>query len=69
MKVIEMVLKLMDIQNVKIDPTKTIEQKRKSFLAQIKNPYHFMFGDTEISLEFIGTEPLEQIIINHISKK
>ena len=59
----------MDIRDVRIDRAKTIDEKASSFVEQIRNPYHFLFGDTEVTLEFVGTESLEKKIINYLSKK
>lgn len=44
--------KLADIQTIKIDPSQSAEQRMESYLAQIKNPYLFLCGDTAVRVCF-----------------
>ena len=60
---------LVDIQDVKIDTTATLEEKAISFIQQIKDPYHFRFGKYEVDVAFVGNERLEDKLINYLSNK
>ena len=60
---------LVDIRDVNIDTGLPIKDKVNSFIEQINNPYHFKCGDIEITLNFIGSESLENKIIKHLSRK
>lgn len=44
--------KLVDIKDVKIDTTLPIEQRMENYLAQIKNPYCFRYGDAAVHVRF-----------------
>lgn len=43
---------LVDIRDVNIDLNLSIDERRKQFLEQIKNPYCFKCGDIVIKLVF-----------------
>lgn len=60
---------LVDIQNIKIDQAATLEEKAISFIQQIKDPYHFRFGKYEVEVAFVGSERLEDKLINYLSNK
>ena len=60
---------LVDIQDIKIDTTATLEEKAISFIQQIKDPYHFRFGKYEVEVAFVGNERLEDKLINYLSNK
>ena len=60
---------LKDIKDVNIDMSMTVDERRKSFLDQIINPYRFKYNDMIISLEFSGETSLEDKILNHFIKK
>ena len=47
---------LVDIRNVKIDKTLPTEERIKSYVKQIKNPYKFKVGDVIVKVSFSGTE-------------
>ena len=43
---------LVDLRNVKIDPSLPVEEKMKSFIKQIKNPYRYRVGDIVVNIRF-----------------
>lgn len=47
---------LVDIRNVKIDRSLPSEERIKSFIEQIKNPYQFKVGDTVVKVSFADTQ-------------
>lgn len=47
---------LVDIRNVKINPDLPKEEKIKTFIEQIKNPYHFRVGKIEVRVSFADTD-------------
>lgn len=47
---------LVDIRNVKIDRSLPSEDRIKSFIEQIKNPYLFKVGDTVVKVSFANTQ-------------
>ena len=46
---------LVDIRNVKIDRTLPSDERIRSFIEQIKNPYCFKVGDTVVKVSFADT--------------
>ena len=60
---------LQDINNIKIDIEQPVEERIKSYVNQIGNPYLFKGGSTIVQLQFSGTETLENKLLNHIIKK
>ena len=62
-------LHLVDIQDVKVNPMGTLEEKARSFLGQIQNPYRFRYGKYEVTIDFVGDERLEDKLIGYLSKK
>lgn len=46
---------LADIENIKINPNDSPEQKMKAYVKQIKNPYCFLCGGYAVKLEFADT--------------
>jgi len=47
---------LADIRDVKIDPTLSREERRKSYLRQIKNPHLYRCGDVIVRVSFANTD-------------
>jgi len=60
---------LQDIKNIKIDLEIPVEERIKSYIVQIGNPYLFKYGNTIVQLQFSGKETLEDKLLNHIIKK
>lgn len=48
---------LVDIQTVTIDTSLPAAQRMQDYLAQIKNPYHFLHGDSEVRIRFAPEGP------------
>ena len=47
---------LVDIRDVKIDSSLPTEERIKSFVEQIKDPYHFNVGSTVVRVAFANTQ-------------
>ncbi len=58
-----------DIREIKIDESKTIAERKESFLQQIKDPYHFKYKDIIVSLDFVGEDSLEDKLIGFLKSK
>jgi hypothetical protein len=43
---------LVDIQTVHIDTSLPIAERLQNYIAQIKNPYHFLHGDSVVNISF-----------------
>lgn len=48
---------LADIRDVVIDTSLPLEERKKSYLRQIKNPYLYRHGDTIIHVRFAENGP------------
>ena len=48
---------LVDLQDVKIDQRLTKENRIKSYIKQVKNPYLFKVGDTAVRIRFTESGP------------
>lgn len=59
---------LVDINDVHITENDTKDNKIKSYIEQIKNPYHFKVGDIEVECSFTGTISLEDRIRSFMTK-
>ena len=46
---------LVDIRNVEIDRNLPSDERIRSFIEQIKNPYCFKVGDTVVKVSFADT--------------
>ena len=47
---------LVDIRDVKIDRGKPVEERMKSYVEQIKNPYLFKVGNTIVRVSYANTQ-------------
>lgn len=47
---------LVDIRDVKIDRSKPVEERMKSYVEQIKNPYMFKVGNTIVRVSYSNTQ-------------
>ena len=47
---------LVDIRDVKIDRSKPVEDRMKSYVEQIKNPYLFKVGNTIVRVSYANTQ-------------
>ena len=43
---------LVDLHDVKIDPSKSVADKMNDYFKQIKNPYLFKVGDVRVKVSF-----------------
>lgn len=51
----ENISQLVDIRDVKIDRNLPSDERIRSFIEQIKNPYCFKVGDTVVKVSFADT--------------
>ncbi|MGM9541400.1 MAG: DUF6870 family protein [Candidatus Limivicinus sp.] len=52
----ELLDSLVDIRDVKIDRTQPVEERMKSYVEQIKNPYLFKVGNTVVRVSYANTQ-------------
>ena len=52
----ELLASLVDIRDVEIDETLPIEERMKSYVEQIKNPYMIRVGDTIVRVSYANTQ-------------
>ena len=52
----ELLDSLVDIRDVEIDKTLPIEERMKSYVEQIKNPYMFKVGETIVRVSYANTQ-------------
>ena len=51
----ELLDSLVDIRDVKIDRSLPVEERMKSYVEQIKNPYMFKVGKTIVRVSYANT--------------
>ena len=47
---------LVDIRDVRIDRSMSVEERMKSYVEQIKNPYMFKVGNTVVRVSYANTQ-------------
>ena len=52
----ELLDSLVDIRDVKIDRSMSVEDRMKSYVEQIKNPYMFKVGNTVVRVSYSNTQ-------------
>lgn len=52
----ELLDSLVDIRDVKIDRSMLVEDRMKSYVEQIKNPYMFKVGNTVVRVSYANTQ-------------
>ena len=52
----ELLDSLVDIRDVKIARSMSVEDRMKSYVEQIKNPYMFMVGNTVVRVSYANTQ-------------
>ena len=52
----ELLDSLVDIRDVKIDRSQPVEERMKSYVEQIKNPYLFKVGNTVVRVSYANTQ-------------
>lgn len=52
----ELLDSLVDIRSVKIDPAQPVEERMRSYVEQIKNPYLFKVGSTVVRVSYADTQ-------------
>lgn len=56
-------LKLVDINNVKIDRELPVKQRTENLIKQLGDPYNFKHGNVIVHINFIGNSSLEDKVI------
>ena len=51
----ELLDRLVDIRDVKIDRSLPVEERMRSYVEQIKNPYMFKYGTTIVRVSYANT--------------
>ena len=51
----DLLASLVDIRDVKIDRSLPIEERVKSYVEQVKNPYMFKVGNTVVRVSYADT--------------
>lgn len=52
----ELLDSLVDIRDVKIDRSMSVEDRMKSYVEQVKNPYMFKVGNTVVRVSYANTQ-------------
>lgn len=52
----ELLDSLVDIRDVKIDRSMSVEDRMKSYVEQTKNPYMFKVGNTVVRVSYANTQ-------------
>lgn len=52
----EMLDSLVDIRDIKIDRSLPLEERVRSYLEQIKNPYKFKVGETVVRVSYANNQ-------------
>lgn len=52
----ELLDSLVDIRDVKIDRSMSVEDRMKSYVEQIKNPYMFKVGNTVVRVSYANNQ-------------
>ena len=52
----ELLDSLVDIRDVRIDRSMSVEERMKSYMEQIKNPYMFKVGNTVVRVSYANTQ-------------
>ena len=64
----ELLDSLVDIRDVKIDRTQPVEERMKSYVEQIKNPYLFKVGNTVVRVSYANTQAtINDNFVNHLA--
>jgi hypothetical protein len=59
-----------DINNIAIDMSAAISERKRQYLAQIKNPHKFKCGDIAVNVEFASNgRRLKAAIADYLSYK
>lgn len=62
----ELLDSLVDIRDVKIDRSLPVEERMKSYVEQIKNPYMFKVGTTIVRVSYKKDGPSFQEVFNQM---
>lgn len=58
---------LVDIRDIKLDTTLSLLERKKSLIRQLKNPYQFKYKNIIVNIEFIGSDTIEQKLMQFIN--
>lgn len=57
---------LIDLKNIKIDMQKPIEERAKSFIEQVRNPYLFKIGDIIVKVDYGSGKEFSEMLTDVI---
>ena len=60
---------LKNIKDISIDMSLPLEERKKEFIRQIGNPYHFKCGNVEVNISYNGQSTLEDRLVDCLIKK
>ena len=58
------VSELKDIRGVKISNLQPLQDRAKSFIEQVNNPYVFVVGKTVVKVEYVGERSFNEALTN-----
>ena len=61
--------KLVDISTVQVDQSLSYEERVKSYLSQIGNPYRYLDHSFTVTCTFAGVCSLENCLTSYLSEK
>lgn len=56
MKVTKELDELVDIRNVHVDRSLPLEERVRSYVEQVKDPYHFRVGNVKVRVSYAGKD-------------
>ncbi len=63
------IAELKDIKDINIDMSLPLEERKKEFVKQIGNPYHFKCGKVKVNVAYNGKSTLEDRLVDCLIKK
>ena len=61
--------KLVDTSSIQVDPSLPYEERVKSYLSQIGNPYRYLDHGFTVTCTFAGVCSLEDCLTSYLSEK
>lgn len=62
-------IQLVDIRNISIDMLLPCKERKRRYIEQVGDPYHFRYKNIIVSVSFSGTDTLENKVITHLKKQ
>ena len=61
--------KLVDISSIRVDPGMPYEERVKSYLSQIGNPYRYLDHGFTVTCSFAGKRTVEDCLTSYLCEK